>query len=248
MLAGHNSGMEILSRIALGHDTRASSDFTKSSINSGLLLYPVTIHDACIIPTPALCHFVQHTDAFDCGIIISASHNPHYDNGIKIIAKHTGKLSQADEQLITTLFYEPVNHYYTTFGKCRAMAASQTALQRFYYYHVCTPNIAWKKNCSLDCAHGATSGIAPALFEQLGATVFHPTCQTPMALILISTNAALYTYNNYSVLFRREYAADIGFAFDGDGDRVIAINRYGQIKNGDDILALLLEHPTYAHN
>src|SRR3989304_1461266 len=68
-------------KILIGYDTRLSCSFVKSALQSGLLMHPITIHDAQILPTPAVCQLLQYSDQFDCGIIISASHNPYKDNG-----------------------------------------------------------------------------------------------------------------------------------------------------------------------
>lgn len=232
-------------KIVLGHDTRLSCSFIKTSLQSGLLLHPVTIYDAQLASTPALCLLTQKKNMFDCGLIISASHNPHQDNGIKIIDARTGKLSSIDEQRITTLFNElinaPIAPTYANFGTTIFWPDAEQA----YIDHVLSffkPDFLAGKKIVLDCANGALSYLAPKLFALLGATI-HSLHTTPNGTNINHACGALHPASVQDAVL--QYGYDIGFAFDGDGDRIIAINKHGQIKNGDDILALLMQHPLY---
>ncbi len=229
-------------QIVLGHDTRESCSFVKSALQSGILLNPVTIYDAHIAPTPTLCQLTRVGNQFDCAIVISASHNPYHDNGIKIIDRSTGKLSHEDERYITSLFYQPVQaHTYTTFGNMQTL---HDAL-RYYVDHLQTffnPNFLCGKKIVLDCAHGATYRLAPEIFTLFGATVITINNQ-PNGTNINHGCGALHLESLQDAVIDNK--ADAGFAFDGDGDRVMAVNHDGVIKNGDDILALLLDHPIY---
>ena len=103
-------------RILIAYDTRISCQFIKCALLSGLLLSQAIIHDAGVLPTPAA-HLLLSTGSFDCAIIISASHNPYQDNGLKIIDSQTHKLSPADEQFITALYHADKNDIsYEHFG------------------------------------------------------------------------------------------------------------------------------------
>src|SRR5579885_326617 len=228
-------------RIALAHDTRASCHFVKAALQSGLLSYSLTIFDMHVLPTPALCYLIQRTSDFDCGIVISASHNPYQDNGIKIITRD-GKISVDDECYISKLFYEQSEPTYNTLGSTvilpEALPTYCAAISQFF-----APNFLQGKKIVLDCANGATSIVAPTLFKQFGASivVIH---NQPDGFNINTQCGALYLNDLQQAVTAHQ--ADVGFAFDGDGDRIIAVNRQGVIKNGDDILALLLEHPLYS--
>lgn len=229
--------------ILLGHDTRLSCDFVKSGLKFGLLRHGVTLYDAGVLSTPAVCFLTKNHSLFDCGIVISASHNIHTDNGIKIIDGNNIKLTLEDEQQISALFdndaEQPV--LYTNLGKqeCWDKGEQEYIDQIVGLY---PRHFLQGYTIVLDCAHGSTYKLAPRIFKRCGARVIslhkHPNgeninhhCGSQHPETLQQTVLA--------------YKAIAGFAFDGDGDRVIAVNKHGEVKDGDDIIALLLEHPQY---
>jgi phosphoglucosamine mutase len=229
-------------RIMVAHDTRISCSWVLSALESGLLQYPVTLRDAHTLPTPAVCLLAHIQDDIDCGIIISASHNPFHDNGIKIIRKN-GKISAHDELMITHFFYDttPTIINYNNLG---SRTLYHTAAQH-YIDHVLSifpHNFLAGKTIVLDCAHGATYAVAHIIFQHLGATtiVLH---DSPNGININEESGALHPERTAQAVI--EHRADAGFAFDGDGDRVVAIASNGTIQNGDTILALLLDHPRY---
>jgi phosphoglucosamine mutase len=235
---------EIYPQIAIGYDTRISCSLVKAALQSGLLLYPVTLHDAGIVPTPTLSYLLQHTNTVHCGIMISASHNPYQDNGLKIIDARHGKLSLSDELRISELYAAQTleNVTYTTPGSGQAWNNAQDA----YINHLQTllpKNFLEGIKLVLDCAHGATFRLAPALFKHFGAQVITLNNQ-PNGININHQCGALHVQDVQQTVI--DTKAHMGFAFDGDGDRVIAVNSQGYLKDGDDILALLLEHPMYA--
>jgi len=236
--------------ILIGHDTRQSCDMIKSALKTGLLLSQVNLYDAGIIPTPAAYVIAKklkanRSDRFDCAIVISASHNPYQDNGIKIIDAKTGKLSYIDEETITQIFYNNCKKEacYSTLGSDNIFFQAEQKYIEFVTNHFKKDLLKGLK-IVLDCAHGATAQVGPAIFEMLGAQVY---------LIGSSPNGININEQCGSVhpkALQREVLlqkADAGFAFDGDGDRVVAVNALGQIKDGDDILAILHNHPMYQH-
>ncbi|MEX0940053.1 MAG: hypothetical protein WDZ41_01705 [Candidatus Babeliales bacterium] len=230
------------STVLLGHDTRISCATLKTALQAGLLLHPLKIYDTQIVPSPALASILKNKEKFNCAIMISASHNPYYDNGIKIMNKQSGKLSASDEETITKYFLNEQSWNYNNLG-----SLFSESLQEVYIEHILSyfpPNFLKGKKIVLDCAHGATYIIAPQIFEKLGAQVI-PLSNTPNGLNINKKCGTLYPNNLRKAVI--QYKADIGFAFDGDGDRVIAVNAQGDYKNGDDILALLLSHPQYIH-
>jgi len=230
--------------LLIAHDTRISCSFIKASLKSGLLLTPLHIQDAGVLPTPAVYQLVAQQQLFDAGIIISASHNPFYDNGIKIITRD-GKLNALQEEEISTLITKPLGgaiNYHEDLGHDEPVHHLAdfycTYIQKFFEQH-----FLQGIKIVLDCAHGAAYTIAPALLQQFGAdvVVIH---NSPNGInINHQSGSTAPAVLQQAVLSNQ---ADIGFAFDGDADRIIVVNRYGEIKDGDDILALLATHAQYA--
>jgi len=227
--------------ILLAHDTRNSCGFVKAALKSGLLLSDLTVHDAQVLPTPAVFKLIELNKKFACGIIISASHNPFYDNGIKLIDARTGKLTNIDEAHITQLFHELPQHTYENFGQKIIFAGAQQQ----YTESICSlfaPDVLKNRTIVVDCAHGATSMVAPQIFTALGAHTISINNQ-PNGTNINHACGALHPQQLQEAVVANQ--ADAGFAFDGDGDRVVMVNKKGEIKDGDDILALLLTHPAY---
>lgn len=229
--------------LLIGHDTRESCNKIKKALKKGLLNFPIKIVDAEILPTPAVCQIINKSKNFDFGIIISASHNPYQDNGIKIIDAKTIKLNHKDEEFIVKNF-ETISSSKHKF-KSNSAAADQkwSDAHEQYKKHIFTffpQNFLNGIKVVLDCANGATYKLAPEIFKAFGAQ---------LTILSAEPNGKNINYHCGSLHPEKlqetvlSSKADIGFAFDGDGDRVIAVNRKGQIIDGDDILALLSKHP-----
>ena len=223
-------------------DTRYSRSWIHASLTSGLLQYRVTVYNAHIIPTPALFHIMKDEPSISCGIMISASHNPAEDNGIKLIDSKAGKLSLEDEERISYLINHPDSATnYDTLGE-EIHFAPALRLYQDRLINLFPRDLLNNKTIVLDCANGATSYVVESIFVTLGART-----------VIINNKPDGYNINkNCGALHPeglqeavREREAYAGFAFDGDGDRVIAVNSESEIKDGDDILALLLTHPTW---
>lgn len=228
-------------RILLAQDTRESGSFITAALATGLLPYGIDLIHVGTLPTPAL-YYVQKKYDADCCIMISASHNPYQDNGIKIFDMLNNKLSIMAEEYITQLFYSTLPTTYTQLG---TLHYATNAID--YYIQGIQSLFPRKfldgKKIVLDCAHGATSHTAPALFQAFGAHSIIIN-NTPTGKNINDNCGSIYPQTLQQTVINEH--ADIGFAFDGDGDRIIAVNKYGEIKNGDDILALLINHPRYA--
>lgn len=228
-------------RFLLGHDTRESASFMINALNAGLLQSPIALSNLGVLPTPAIIKTALLDTSIDGAIIITASHNPYHDNGIKLIDRRTGKLTVRDEEMISHLFYKELPKDSDFPGKMyKTRNAQEVYMQAIAPYF--KPNFLLGKNIVLDCAHGAASTIAPEVFTEFGATV-HLLHNQPNGTNINHECGATHPQSLKNALVALR--ADIGFAFDGDGDRVIAVNKSGAIKDGDDILALLLEHPAY---
>ncbi len=244
---GNALGMWALERygptptLLLAHDTRASCALVKSILKSALFTHSITVYDAGVLPSPALLALMRKHIFFDAAIMISASHNPYHDNGIKIIDAGSGKLNEYDEQLISSFIMQENDFHYVSLGSEKMMIDALEQYQSIIVDHFPPLFMAGKK-IVLDCAHGATGALAPAIFQKLGAQVI-TLFNNPNGVNINKQCGALHTQALQKAVIDEH--ADIGFAFDGDGDRVIAVNMYGQIKNGDDLLAILLEHNLY---
>lgn len=226
----------------LAHDTRISCSFVKAALKSGLMVHTVNVYDAHELPSPAVVQLLQHNSQFNAGIIISASHNPYYDNGIKLVDRSQGKISLEDELFISQAYYEAaVCPDYTALGLDIAWQQAEREYADYIAKFFRAKFLTGKK-VVLDCAHGAAYKVAPYLFQLFGAQVMviH---DHPNGFNINNNCGAVHPESLQKMVV--EYRADIGFAFDGDADRVIAVNRYGHIKDGDDILALLMQHPLY---
>ncbi len=230
--------------VLIGHDTRISCGFIKAALESGLLLYPLIIHDGQTLPTPTVCHLVKQSKQLSAGIIITASHNCYQDNGLKIINSNGSKIKK-DTVEIEQIFQSSseLSYNYQNLGRLEIYSE---ALQR-YISNICSlfsPEFLTGLTIVFDCAHGAFSTIANDIFNIAGAKIFTIN-SSPDGKNINKGCGALHTEPLQTAVER--YNADIGFACDGDGDRLIAITKDGLKKDGDDILALLSQHPNYEH-
>jgi len=221
----------------IGSDTRESCERIKQGLLAGFS--PQTIvEDAGIIPTPTLNLLLTKKPAFGCGIMITASHNPAHDNGIKIILQHGTELTKADELRIQELFATNFSDQQITTAPGCIIKPYESAF-REYTDHIKThfaPQFLAGHSIGLDCANGSTSTYAPAIFEYFGATV-HTIHNQPTGTNINQSCGSTHP-KDLQQLVQKQHLT-VGFAFDGDGDRVVAINTEGNLKNGDDLLVLL---------
>jgi phosphoglucosamine mutase len=231
--------------VALAYDTRNSAHFIKNALQAAMLLEDVTLYDAGVIPTPALYKMAQQKKEIAYCIMISASHNAFYDNGIKITDMIHGKLRTQDEDmLIAYTHQQQPPPSYSVFGTAHSWHTAADEYKKF----MCSlfpSNYLQGIKIVLDCAHGATGTVAPAIFAQLGAHTIVIN-NSPNGTNINHECGSLHPASLQEAV--QSNSADIGFAFDGDGDRVIAVNGAGEYKDGDDILYALLSDPLYAHD
>ena len=232
---------KVFPQILIAHDTRHSAPLVKASLKAGLLQYPVNLYDGDVIPTPALFHQVIE-GPYDYGIMITASHNPYQDNGIKIITKQDGKLTETDEQELNALYahnpHTPSYEHLGTDQKAPDATAQYLDALREYFPQPFLRDIT----IVLDCAHGAYASVAPAFLKELGANVI-PLATTPNGKNINKNCGSLHPQQLQEAVIA--HGAHAGFAFDGDGDRLIAVTKNGICKDGDELLSFLLNHPTY---
>ena len=225
-------------RVVLGKDTRISGYMLENAITSGLLSMGMDVLAVGPMPTPAVAHLTRSMGAV-CGIMITASHNPACDNGIKIFAEDGFKLPDSveleieKELLEGTLAEEGVPC--ENIGKAYRI---EDARGRYIEYAKGSiQNLSLRGlRIVLDCANGAAYSIAPLIFRELGAEVIE-TAVRPDGLNINDGCGALYPENIGRLV--REHRADAGIALDGDADRVIFCDANGEEVNGDRIIGML---------
>ncbi len=236
-------------KIFIGSDTRLSCNRIKASLIHGITEQGGTPIDGGVVPSPVVLHHIQQ-NSLACGIVISASHNKYSDNGIKVFLP-SGKISSKDEERISKQikrFLHPhhrVNEYSVPEELGRFNLEHDNAIFEKYCSTLSNrfnTHFLSGKHIALDCAHGASYQYAPALFRYFGATV--TTIGTRPNGTNINNNIGS-THPEALQELMLNTDADIGFALDGDGDRVVMVTANGEIKDGDDLLALLLQHDEY---
>ncbi len=224
-------------KVLIGRDTRTSGDVLSLSFASGLMSTGVSVVDAGITTTPIIA-FLTKRFAFDFGVVISASHNPSNFNGIKIFDKYGYKISEETENQIERKFIQTSLYGYENLGRFYFKPKLIKEYKKEILKHF--QSLGGLK-VVLDCANGASYKIAKELFEKLGANVI--SINNKNDGININNNCgALYPDKLVQTVLKNN--ADIGFAFDGDADRIICCDEKGNLIDGDDILYLLSNYST----
>ncbi|MCX6998600.1 MAG: phosphoglucosamine mutase [Kiritimatiellaeota bacterium] len=218
-------------RIVIGKDTRLSGYMIESALTAGICSMGVNVFLVGPMPTPGIA-FITHSMRADAGLVISASHNPYQDNGIKIFSRTGYKLPDDEEdeieELITSGHIRDIRPTADDVGK--AMRIDDV---RGRYIVFCKS--AFPDDLSLDCANGATYKVAPIIFSELGAEVvaIH---DHPDGLNINDRCGSQHTADLCARVLAEK--ADVGLAFDGDGDRLIAVDEQGRELSGDHIMAI----------
>ena len=221
--------------VLIGKDTRISGDMFEAALAAGLTYAGVNVILAGVLPTPAIAHLTMK-HGLVAGIVVSASHNPFYDNGIKFFNGKGEKLDDAVELSIEKGIDEAMEILENgTIGVISHLPTAAEEYIDFCFNSVKNLSLAGKK-IVLDCAHGATYEVAPKLFKRLGATVIE--VGTAPNGSNINDNVGSTAPNSIIERVKAE-KADCGIAFDGDGDRLLIIDENGRPFDGDDILYLL---------
>ena len=221
--------------IIVGSDTRKSKDMLKCALIAGICSSGGNVLDAGVIPTPALPFLTRKYHA-DAAVMISASHNPMQDNGIKWFDSKGYKLSNDIEDAIESCIAEGCKADRPTGEEIGTLTELTAAHADFVDFLCKTSECRFDGfTVALDCANGASSAFAAEVFERLGARV-HVTANNPDGCN-INAGCGSTHIGNLSA-FIRECKADIGFAFDGDADRLIAVDENGNEINGDEIMGI----------
>jgi phosphoglucosamine mutase len=222
--------------VVIGKDTRISGYMFEAALEAGLVAAGADVRMLGPMPTPAVAYLTRSLRA-DAGIVISASHNPHHDNGIKFFSAQGEKLGDALEAAIEAELDRP----FTTVASERLGKASRVTDAMARYAEFCKSTVPDDFVLSgtklvLDCAHGATYQVAPRVFSELGAVVDGIGIE-PDGL---NINRGVGSTHPEGLMSRvRETGADLGIAFDGDGDRVLMVDAQGRLVDGDGLIWVL---------
>ncbi|MDE2408674.1 MAG: phosphoglucosamine mutase [Actinomycetales bacterium] len=221
-------------KAVIGRDPRISGEFISAAVAAGLASSGVDVFDAGVLPTPATAFLTADLDA-DFGVMISASHNPAADNGIKFFARGGHKLADAVEDKIEAgMAVEKLAPLGGEVGHIHRFADAEDR----YLVHLLKslPNRLDGIHVVLDCAHGAASAVSPEVFRDAGATVTVIGAEPDGVNINLGVGSTHLSSLQAKVL---ELGADVGIAHDGDADRCLAVDHTGAIIDGDQIMAIL---------
>jgi phosphoglucosamine mutase len=226
-------------RILIGKDTRISGYMLESVLEAGLASAGVDVRLLGPMPTPGVAYLTRTLRA-DAGIVISASHNPYYDNGIKFFDSQGNKLADETELAIEAELAKPITCVDSEqIGKAKRV---DDAGGRYIEFCKATVDRGFRLenlHIVLDCAHGATYDVAPRVLGELGARL----TVIGAAPDGLNINAACGTTEPEGLQRKvRELGADLGIALDGDGDRVMMVDERGELLDGDELLFIIARH------
>ncbi len=234
VLARQGSG-----KVLIGKDTRISGYMFESVLESGLSAAGIDTHLLGPMPTPAISYLTRTLRA-QAGIVISASHNPFYDNGIKFFSSQGTKLPDEIEQAIEEQLEQPM----TTVDSAELGKAIRIVDAPGRYIEFCKSTVSSDITLNglkmvVDCAQGAAYHIAPNVLRELGAEVIEIGVEPNGLNINLNCGATHPEVVRNHVL---EHHADLGIALDGDGDRVVMVDHQGHILDGDELLYVIIKH------
>ena len=227
--------------IVVGKDTRRSSYMLEYAISAGMAASGADVYLLHVTTTPSV-SYVTRTDGFDCGVMISASHNPFYDNGIKLMNREGEKMDEATIALVEDYLDGKLELDGQKWKELPlasgdgvgAIVDHSAGRNRYIGYLISLAMYSFKdKKVALDCANGSAWSIAPSVFKALGAEVSiindHPDG------LNINTDCGS-THIEGLKKYVKEHGRDVGFAFDGDADRCLAVDENGELVDGDQIM------------
>ncbi|HET8730037.1 MAG TPA: phosphoglucosamine mutase, partial [Moraxellaceae bacterium] len=222
--------------VVMGKDTRLSGYLLESALESGLSAAGVSVRLLGPMPTPAIAHLTRAFHA-SAGIVISASHNPYYDNGIKFFGANGKKLPDSVESEIEDWLEKPL----TIDAPDLLGKAQRQDDARGRYIEFCKSTFPFALSLKgmrivLDCAHGAAYQVGPSVFTELGATVIRMACEPDGLNINRDCGSTHPEALQRAVVDQK---ADLGIAFDGDADRVLMVDGHGELVDGDELIVMI---------
>ncbi len=237
---GRYYGGEHKCRVVIGKDTRRSSYMYEAALTAGLTASGADVYLLHVTTTPSV-SYITRIDDFDCGIMISASHNPYYDNGIKLLNSAGEKMDEDVLELIERyLDGDPEELEYATRSEIGRTIDYSAGRNRYIGYLISLATHSYKgKRVGLDCANGSTSMIAKSVFDALGADTYVIN-NNPNGLNINLNCGSTHIEQLQRLVVGNDL--DVGFAFDGDADRCLAVDEKGRLIDGDLILYIYGKH------
>lgn len=231
---GHYYGKEHKARVVIGKDTRLSSYMFEDALSAGLTSSGADVYLVHVTPTPSISYIIR-SEGFDCGIMISASHNPYYDNGIKVLNGNGHKLEAEVEALIEDYIDSETDTLpFATKENIGRTTDYSVGRHRYIGYLMSLATRSFKDiKVGLDCANGSAYAVAKSVFDALGAKTY--TINNEPNGTNINNNCGS-THIEVLQQYVKENGLDVGFAYDGDADRCLAVDDKGNIVDGDLIL------------
>ncbi len=223
-------------QIVIGKDTRRSSYMFECALSAGLTASGADVHLMHVTTTPSV-SYITKIDEFDCGIMISASHNAYQDNGIKLLNRKGEKMEDAViAEIEAYLDGDKTSIPFATGEDLGEVRDYVSGRNRYIGYLISLATHSYKrKKVALDCANGSTWMIAKSVFDALGAET-HVIGNNPNGLNINKDCGS--THTEALQAYVKEHGMDVGFAFDGDADRCLAVDEHGDLIDGDKILYL----------
>ncbi len=231
---GHYYGKNHKARIVIGKDTRLSSYMFEDALSAGLTASGADVYLLHVTTTPSVSYVIRSED-FDCGVMISASHNPYYDNGIKILNGDGQKLEAEVEEKIEQYIDNTEDDLPLATRDHIGKVTDYSLGRHRYIGHLMSLVTRSFKDVKigLDCANGSASSVAKGVFDTLGARTYVINSEPDGTNINLNCGS---THIEVLQQFVKENGLDVGFAYDGDADRCLAIDDQGEIVDGDLIL------------
>ncbi len=227
---GHHYG---LARIVIGKDTRRSSYMFEAALISGLVASGADVYMLHVIPTPGVCYEVCDGN-FDCGIMITASHNPFYDNGIKLVNREGFKMDESVLERVEAYIDGEFEVPLATGNEIGCTVDYMQGRNRYIAHLIASANFSLQGvKVGLDCANGAASSVAKPVFDALGADV-RVINNAPDGFNINVDCGSTHIERLQRLVV--EQGLDVGFAYDGDADRCLAVDERGHVVDGDLIL------------
>jgi len=237
----HRAGSDETARVVIGKDTRRSSYMLEFALAAGLTSSGADAYILHVTTTPSVA-YITRVDGFDCGIMISASHNPYYDNGIKLLNCHGEKMEEETIALVEDYLDGKLELFgqkwqelpYAKRENIGRTVDYEAGRNRYIGYLISLGLFSFKgMKIGLDCANGASWTMAKAVFDALGAKTYVINADPDGTNI---NRDAGSTHIEGLQKFVVENSLDVGFAYDGDADRCLCVDEKGQVVNGDHIL------------
>lgn len=229
-------GQEHKARVVIGKDTRRSSYMFEDALASGLTASGADVYLLHVTPTPSVSYVVR-TEQFDCGIMISASHNPYYDNGLKVINGNGHKLeAEVEEKIETYIDNERDTLPFAERENIGCTVDYAIGRHRYIGYLMSLATRSFKNvRVGLDCANGSAYSVAKGVFDALGAKTY-AIGMNPDGTNINENCGSTHIENLQQYVIENQL--DVGFAYDGDADRCLAVDENGEVIDGDAILYL----------